>query len=99
MIDVFPPFPDSPADQEMRLVGSVHAGGEGDAHLIERFPGSDELPLQELDVVGLKVHLRLVSRLGDVEDSDLANIEGEMNFLARQKKLETFHRGALEHKV
>ena len=83
----------------MRLVGRVHAGGEGDPHLIERFPGSDELPLQELDIVSLEVHLRLVSRLGDVEDSDLTNVKREMNFLARQKKLETFHRGALEHKV
>ena len=43
-------FPQTPSDEEVRLVSDSEAGLEGDAHLGELLPGNANLTLRELDL-------------------------------------------------
>ena len=61
-------FPQTPSDEEVRLVSDGEAGLEGDAHLGELLPGRANLTLRELDLGSGELAFGLALGNGDAEE-------------------------------
>ena len=82
VVEVFQPLPDPPANQETALVSRCQASIERDPHLIERFPRRGKLALRKVDVISHELEVRFIGSGGDIEDSELPDLKGEMDLRA-----------------